>query len=180
MHVSLDGYTTGPKGEMDFITFDEDLQAYVQDLFTDVDTVIFGKNTFLMMEQYWPSVLKNPAAFSRFDQQYATWINDASKLVVSASLEKSEWNNTTILSEADDLRRFKLQHGNTMAIIGSPSLVHSCIELDLIDQFWINLNPVALGGGIPLFYNLESRLELDLLETVSFRSGVVGLQYRRI
>src|SRR5688500_9909623 len=97
MHVSIDGFTAGPNGEMDFISFDQDMQAYVRTLFKNVDTVVFGKNTFLMMQQYWPAVLKNPAAFPPFDQQYASWVDKVTKLVVSTSLESSDWNNTTII-----------------------------------------------------------------------------------
>jgi dihydrofolate reductase len=179
MHVSIDGFTAGPNGEMNFISFDEEMQAYVRTLFRNVDTVVFGKNTFLMMQQYWPAVLKNPASFSPFDQQYATWVDKVTKLVVSTSLESSDWNNTTIIPDASDLLEFKQHPGNTMAIIGSPSLVHSCLQLDLIDKIWINVNPVVLGRGIPLFYNVGDSFRLKLESSMKFNNGVVALQYTR-
>ncbi len=179
MHVSLDGFVAGPNGEMDWIRFDGDLEAHVHQLHATTDTAIYGRKTFEMMASYWPTVLDDPNS-EESARDHARWLQDATKIVVSTTLDQPAWAKTVVLREnfAEELARIKAQPGKDLWLIGSPTLVHSLMQHDLIDEYRLNVNPVAIGSGIPLFAGLDHQIDLRLLETKTF-DGVVALRYER-
>jgi dihydrofolate reductase len=69
--------------------------------------------------------------------------------------------------------------GKNILIFGSPRASHSLLNIGLIDEYWIFVNPILLGKGIPLFKNVADRVRLKLLESKTFGSGVVALHYRK-
>ena len=85
MHVSLDGFTTGPNGELEWAIVDEELNPYVDDLFRNVDTALYGRVTYQLMQSYWPTVLTDPEASPR-DLAHAHWVENVSKIVFSTTL----------------------------------------------------------------------------------------------
>ncbi len=179
MHVSLDGFVAGPNGEMDWIRFDDDLEAYVHQLHATTDTAIYGRKTFQMMAGYWPTVLDDPES-TPGARDHARWLQAATKIVVSTTIDQPAWAKTVVLREnfAEELANMKAQPGKNLWLIGSPTLVHSLMLHDLIDEYRLNVNPVAIGSGIPLFAGLEQSVDLRLLETKTF-DGVVALRYER-
>lgn len=180
IHMSLDGFVAGPNGETDWITIDEEIFKDSNALANTADVALYGRATFQMMESYWPTVLTNsnstPAEF-----EHALWMERVRKIVFSTTLEHVEWNNTKLVKNniALEITWLKQQPGRNMIIFGSPCLAHSLMERELIDQFRINVNPVVLGEGIPLFTNAAERIHLRLLQSKMFHSGVVGLLYER-
>ncbi|HEV8285081.1 MAG TPA: dihydrofolate reductase family protein [Chitinophagaceae bacterium] len=178
MHVSLDGFVAGNNGEMNWITMDEEIFEDAIDLASTTDTALYGRVTYQMMENYWPTVLINPTS-SANELRHAQWVEDIHKIVFSRTLEKVEWNNTRLIKEniAQEISKLKQQPGKSMMIFGSPTLAHSFMQLGLIDVYRINVNPVILGHGIPLFKNIQDRINLKLLTIKRFKSGVVGLHY---
>jgi len=178
MHVSLDGFVAGPNGEMDWITMDDEIFEDAIDLATEADTALYGRTTYEMMESYWPSVLKSPEA-TKNELHHATWVENVSKIVFSTSLDKAEWNNTKLMKRnvKYEVAKLKQQPGKNMMIFGSPRLTHSFMQMGLIDEYRINVNPVVLGNGLPLFRNIEDRINLKLLNARTFESGVIGLHY---
>ncbi len=180
MHVSLDGFVGGPNGEMDWICHDEAIFEDVTKLFESVDTALYGRTTYHMMENYWPAVPSNPASTKR-DIQHAEWVERINKIVFSTTLERADWNNTRLIRDhvAEEIARLKQQPGKELMIFGSPRLTHSFLELGLIDAFHLYINPVVLGAGIPLFRNVREKTELELLHSRPFASGVVSLHYRK-
>src|SRR6185295_1864698 len=90
MHTSLDGFMAGPHGEMDWITFDEELADEVGKITDNADTALYGRITYDMMESYWPTAAEGPTA-SRHDVQHANWVNNALKIVFSKSLKETNW-----------------------------------------------------------------------------------------
>lgn len=180
MHVSLDGFTAGPNGELDWAIVDEEAYKDVADLLRTVDTALYGRVTYQMMEGYWPTVPANPAS-TKDELQHAHWVENIDKIVFSRTLETVEWNNTRLVREntADEIVRLKQQPGKDLMIFGSPSIVHTLARQGLIDEYRINVNPVVLGGGIPLFKDLKERMHLKLLGSRVFQSGVIGLHYRK-
>lgn len=102
-----------------------------------------------------------------------------SKIVFSKSLEKVEWNNTRLIRDniAEEISKLKHQPGKNLVIFGSPGLAQTFMQLDLIDEYRLTVNPVVLGSGKPLFRDIKDRTNLKLLETKPFNSGVVGLHY---
>lgn len=178
MHTSLDGFVAGPNGEMDWIKFDDELWDYVGKVTDEADTALYGRVTYGMMESYWPTAAEDPGA-SRHDIHHANWVNNALKIVFSGSLKKTDWKNTRIEKDIKAaVTRLKNEPGKDILVIGSASIVHALMELDLIDDYWINVNPVILGAGMPLFRNVKHRTNLQLVNSKAFNCGVVGLQYK--
>ena len=180
MHMSLDGFVTGKNGEMNWITIDDEIFKDANDLANTADVALYGRKTYQMMESYWPSVLAN-ANSTLSELEHARWMEDVSKIVFSRTLEKVEWNNSTLIrgNLAQEVMALKQKSGRSMIIFGSPGLTHNFIEQGLIDEYRINVNPVVLGGGVPLFKNTEDRINLKLLRAKTFSSGVVGLLYEK-
>jgi dihydrofolate reductase len=181
MHVSLDGFVCGSKGEMDWIKLDNELWDYVQKVTDDSDTALYGANTFKLMESYWPTAAQKPNA-TKHDVDHAKWANESLKLVFSNTLQKTNWQNTKIVhgNIKEQIMELKNQSGKNLLMLGSPSLAHSFMKLGLIDELWLNVNPVVIGSGMPLFKEVERRINLKLIKVKSFASGVVGLNYEVI
>jgi len=135
-----------------------------------------------MMESYWPTAAESPTA-SKHDIEHANWINNALKIVFSKSLKKTDWKNTKIISNniAEEIAEIKKEPGKNLLLIGSAAITHFFIKHNLIDEYWINVNPIILGAGIPLFdpdNNPDNdRVNLGLLQSKKFGCGVVALQY---
>jgi dihydrofolate reductase len=178
MHVSLDGFVAGVNGEMSWITMDDEIFEDAIALASTTDAALYGRTTFQMMESYWPTVLKSDTA-TKNERQHAEWVENINKIVFSTSMKKAEWNNTRLIAKniKEEVIKLKRQGGKNMMIFGSPRLTHSFMQMGLIDEYRINLNPVVLGEGIPLFINLSDRTNLKLINAKTFEAGVVGLHY---
>ena len=177
MHVSLDGFVTGPRNEMDWIIMDDEIFRDATDL-EETDTALYGRVTYQMMESYWPTVLAN-ASSTKLELRHAEWVEMANKIVFSSTLEKAEWNNARLIKKniAEEVNKLKTQPGKDMMIFGSPTLTHSFIHWNLIDEYKLYVNPVILGTGTPLFENVVQRIHLNLLSEKKYKSGVIGLRY---
>lgn len=178
MHVSLDGFTAGPNGELDWIKFDEELIDYVGKLTDRCDTALFGRATYEMMEAYWPTAAEQPNA-SKHDIEHAKWVNNATKIMFSKTVKETAWNNSVIISDKifEEIETFKKQSGKDMIMIGSPGIAQTFMNLRLIDEFRININPVILGSGISLYKDIKNKKNLKLIEAKVFESGVIGTHY---
>lgn len=178
IHVTLDGFVAGPNGEMDWIRYDDDVEKDAHDLHSTTDAAIYGRVTYQMMEGYWPSVLTNPASAGE-ELKHAQWLDGATKIVVSKTLESVQWKNTVIIHDniAEEMTKIKQQPGKDLWLLGSPTLAQTFMRLGLIDEYRLNVNPVVLGAGKPLFDGLDKPLNLKLLEVKTFKGGVAGLRY---
>ena len=181
MHVSLDGFTAGPNGELEWAIVDEELNPYVDGLFRKVDTALYGRVTYKLMESYWPTVLTDPTASPR-ELAHARWVDAVSKIVFSRTLSHVEWQNSRLVKDqiAEEIAALKQKPGLDLMIFGSPSLTHTFMQLGLIDEYRLFLNPIVLGGGIPLFQGVSDWTKLKLVEAKAFQAGVVGLHYQVI
>lgn len=150
MHVSLDGFVAGTNGELEWITLDPDLETHVDSLLEPIGTALYGRVTYGMMEGFWPTVPENPESTAH-ERKHAAWIENVEKVVVSRSLDEVTWKNATLLRDAEDVAKVKQQPGGDIMIFGSPVLSHSLMKLGLIDEYRLNVNPTALGEGVPLF-----------------------------
>lgn len=176
MHASLDGYVADSNGEMDWIVYDKEVEQYSHDLHATTDAAIYGRVTYQMMESYWPSVLTDPNA-DPAALNHARWVDEATKVVVSTTLDSVSWRNTVLIKDniAEQIKSMKQQSGKDMWLLGSPTLAQTFMRLGLIDEYRINVNPVMLGSGKPLF--ADTKLDLELLEAKTFKGGVVALRY---
>jgi dihydrofolate reductase len=174
-HISLDGFMAGPGGDMSFIKFNAELQDYVHPLMAPVDTAIYGRITYQMMDSYWPGQLEAKDQYSR---EHAHWYRDVKKIVASRTLTESKRDVRVV---GDDivgaLRAEKQKAGGEMMIFASPTLTHALAAADLVDEWRLTIQPVILGGGLPLFAHLEKRANLELRSSKSFSSGVIAAHY---
>ena len=180
MHASLDDFVAGPNGEMDWIHVDEQLFEYAGDRTNEADTALYGRVTFQMMEGYWPTAADQPGA-TRHDIQHSNWYNKVDKVVLSRTLKGENLAHTKIISDniPGEIMNLKQGSGKDIIIFGSPSASHSLMEENLIDDYWLFVNPILLGQGIPLFKGIRDRVKLNLVKTKAFSSGVVCLHYEK-
>jgi len=178
MHISLDGFVAGPKGEMDWIKVDEELFDFVGKRIANTNTAMYGRKTYEMMEGYWPTAGNKPNA-SKHDVEHSQWYKKVNKVVLSKTMKDKNLLNTTIISEnlVERINEIKKQPGSEIAVFGSPSATHELIKLNLIDGYWLFVNPVILGKGVPLFSDIKDKIKLKLLSSHQFAIGVTELNY---
>ncbi len=181
MHISLDGFVAGPNGEMDWIHVDDEIFEQAGKRIDEADTALYGRVTYDMMEAYWPTAGDKPEA-SKHDLDHSRWYNQVAKIVLSKSMRGQILDNTTIISDdlADHISKLKKKPGKEIIMFGSPGAAHSLMQLDLIDGYWLFVNPILLGHGIPLFPRLEDQRKLKLLSSLVYTSGVIALHYERV
>ncbi len=178
MHISLDGFVAGPNGEMNWIKVDQEIFDHVGKRIGESDTALYGRVTYLMMENYWPGAGDRPDA-SKHDIEHSKWYNNVDKIVLSASMKDEKRYNTTIISDnlMEKINEIKQEAGSDILLFGSPTATHSLIKENLIDGYWLFVNPIILGQGIPLFTGITDNVRLNLLNTRSFACGVTELNY---
>ena len=180
MHISLDGFVAGPNGEMNWIKVDEEIFDHVGKRIGTTDTALYGRTTYEMMEGYWPTAGDAPNA-SKHDREHSAWYKKAHKVVLSKTIKDANLANTTIISDnlADSINKIKQSRdgGREILLFGSPTATHALMQQGLIDGYWLFVNPVILGQGIPLFTDVKDKMKLNLLTTRPFTSGVVELNY---
>ncbi len=178
MHTSLDGFVAGLNGEMDWINVDEEIFDYVGQRTNAADTALYGRITYQMMEAYWPAAGEQPQA-TRHDIEHSRWYNRVDKVVLSRTMKGAELAHTQIISDnlAEEINRLKHTAGSEILIFGSPSAGHALMAEGLIDDYWLFVNPILLGKGIPLFKNIQEQTALTLVTSKVFPSGVVCLHY---
>jgi dihydrofolate reductase len=180
MHVSLDGFVAGPNGEMDWIKVDQEIFDYVGNRISDGDTALYGRVTYQMMESYWPTAGDKPGA-SKHDIEHSRWYKNVHKVVLSKTLKDATLINTKIINDnlSDSIHALKQSGNKDVLLFGSPSATHSLIQQNLIDGYWLFVNPIILGRGIPLFANVNAKTKLKLLPTTQqFTCGVTELNYQ--
>ena len=178
MHISLDGFVAGPNGEMDWIKVDEEIFDHVGKRISESDTALYGRVTYQMMEGYWPTAGDEPDA-SKHDIEHSKWYKEAHKVVLSKTMKDADLTNTTIISDnlSNRINEIKQKEDKDILLFGSPTATHSLIQLNLIDGYWLFVNPIILGQGIPLFTDIKDKIKLKLLTTHQFTCGVTALDY---
>src|SRR5688572_19674230 len=179
LHISLDGFVAGPKGELNWAKVDQELFDYVGNRIKNGDTALYGRTTYQMMESYWPNAGDKPNA-TKHDIEHSKWYKNVHKVVLSKTLQSSDLANTTIINEnlSDKINEIKKQKGEDILLFGSPTATHSLIKQNLIDGFWLFVNPIILGQGVLLFKDIKDKINLKLLPTTrQFSNGVTELNY---
>ena len=132
------------------------------------------------MESYWPVIVKNPTGNQPTDH-FAVLIDNIPKIVYSHKLENVDWKNTILKREVikEEVLELKQQPGKNM-LAGSRSLIVTLMQLDLIDELQLCVHPVILGNGLPLFENINHRINLNLIKTKTFGCGSVIHYYEPV
>lgn len=176
-NVSLDGFFTGPKGELDWAhTKDQDPEwsAFIAENSNSESPLLFGRITYEMMAGYWPT----PMAKQNMPELSAR-MNALPKIVFSRTMTQATWNNTRLIKGdlAKEVRKLKAEPGADMVILGSGSMVSQLAQEGLIDGYQMVLTPVVIGKGRTMFEGLKQNLELKLKKTRSFGNGNIVLWY---
>jgi dihydrofolate reductase len=177
MVVTADGYYEGPNQEFDWPNVDDEFNEFAVQQLDEVDTLLFGRATYEGMASYWPT----PEA-KQNDPVVTDAMNSIAKIVVSRTLDKAEWNNSRLVKDnvAEEIRRLKEQPGKDIAIFGSNNLTLDLLEMGLVDELRIMVNPIVLGAGNSLFKSAKQRINLKLLKTRAFDNGNVLLYYEPV
>lgn len=175
--VSLDGYYAGPNGEIDWFTgiVDKEFETYAIDLIKSVDMMLFGRVTYELMANYWPTAKPDTD-----DQRIIDAMNNYPKIVFSKTLKRVDWKNTRLVKEdaAEEVSKLKRQPGKDMVIYGSGTIVSALAQKGLIDDYRIFIAPIVLGNGKSLFDGVDSRIHLKLLDSKTFAAGLTVLHYQ--
>jgi len=179
MQVTLDGFIEGLKGELDWaMKEDEETWKDVFELQKSADTLLLGRVMYPVFEKYWLAAPTNTSS-TKNEIEYARLADKMQKIVFSKTLEKVEWKTTRIVKDhiAEEILKMKQQPSKDMVLLGGAGLVSTFMNLGLINEYHLNVNPVVLGGGKPLFKDVKERHKLKLIKTKMFKSGKVVLHY---
>jgi len=172
MNMTLDGFCNHTA-----MIADDEIHQHYNDLLSNAGTLLYGRITYQLMESYWPSVVKNPTGNKPMDE-FAVLIDNISKIVFSRTLKNVDWKNTELKNEVvkEEILKLKQQAGKNI-LVGSPGLIVALTQLNLIDEYQLGVQPMVIGTGLPLFKNVTDRIDLKLLKTKTFGSGVVMFYY---
>jgi dihydrofolate reductase len=177
MGVSLDGYIVGPDGEFQWTRPDEEIFRFVTDEIRGVGVHLLGRRLYETM-LYWETADQDPS-IDDANLEWARLWKQLPKVVFSTTLSAVQ-GNTRLASGnlAEEIERLRAESQEGDIAIGGATLAAQVAALGLIDEYEVRFHPVLVGGGLPFFSQDECRVDLELLETRTFRSGVVALRYR--
>jgi dihydrofolate reductase len=175
INMTIDGFC-----DHTAVIADDELHQHYNDLLSTADTMIWGRKTYQLMENFWPSAVKEPTGNKPMDD-FAVLIDDMPKIVYSRTLDHVDWKNTTLKNELvkEEILALKQQTGKNI-LVGSPSMIVAFTQLGLVDEYQLCIHPVILGSGLPLFKNINESISLQLLRTKTFGSGAVTLYYESV
>ena len=158
---------------------DEEFRNFSLANLEQVDCIILGRKTALDFIPYWAAVAENP---DDPDFLLGKKLTDTPKVVFSTTLESSEWANTILAKGeiVDEINKLKNQAGNDIMVYGGDSFVSSLVKNDLIDEYYLAVNPVDIQSGLPILKELDSKQTITLVESKTFDCGMVVLrQYQQ-
>ncbi len=177
MQISLDGFVTAEYGGTNF-NWDNEVRGFSIDNLENVDCILLGRNTAEGFIPHWGGVANDP---EDSDHNIGKLLTDIPKVIFSKKLKTSKWDNATIAKGdiKEEIEKFKKKKGKDMIVYGGYTLVSSLIAQRLIDEFYLLVNPVAVGSGEPIFKSLKSNLQLTFIKCEPFACGTVLLCYER-
>jgi len=170
--LTLDGVMESPdKWQPSYVS--DDVAETIQTQILGCGAMLFGRVTYEEFTAYWPLQTNNEFGI-------ANKLNSMPKFVVSSTLEKAEWNNSTLIQEnvLEGITRLKQQGDGDIQLTGSATLVQALMQSDLIDEFRFLVHPIVMGSGKRLFKDGMDTKALKLIESSTFSSGVVALTYQ--
>lgn len=168
--TTLDGFIEGPNGEIDWCIMDDDMNF--DGFLSGIDTIFYGRVSYDAWGNYQPEENAAPE-----EQKLWNTVHSKNKFVFSGQNREDE-NAVFISSDiVEKVSEIKNQGGKDIWLYGGAGLIKTFIQENLIDIYRISVHPVVLGKGKPLFEDIKERLNLKLVKTNVFRSGVVQLIY---
>ena len=176
VQMSVDGFVAGPNGELDWMTWNwsDDIKNYVTELHDTVDTILLGRKMTDGFVKHWQSVEPRTEEYP-----FAKKMVDYPKVVFTKTLNKSEWKNTTLAKGnlSEEVNSLKNQSGKDIIVYGGAGFVSSLIKENLIDEYYLFINPTVIGKGMEIFYRVEDKMKLKLANSFAFKCGIVVNKY---
>ena len=159
--LSLDGYFTSPKNEIDWFGFDEEEWEWSGEINRRVDAMLYGRVTYEEFRQFWPT---NGPKSMGIPPDFVKQLNDLHKFVFSRTLIDTPWKPATLVRSdpGEAVAKLKREPGADLVVVGSGTLVSALVRAGLIDEFFIRVRPIILGGGRPIFVDPGARHPLNL------------------
>ena len=161
--MTLDGFCDHTAG-----IADDELHQHYNELLSSAGTILYGRITYQLME-YWATVVKNPTGNKSMDE-FAVTMDNIPKIVFSHTLKNVEWKTARLAKRdlKEEVLELKHQTGRSI-LVGSPGLIVSLMKLDLIDEYQLCVHPIVLGKGLPLFKDINDRINLKPLKNKNLR-----------
>jgi dihydrofolate reductase len=172
INMTLDGFC-----DHTALIADDEIHQHYNELLNSAGTLLYGRITYQLIESFWPTVAKNPTGNKTMDE-FAVIIDNISKIVFSHTLKNVDWKNAKVAKKdiKEEVLELRQQAGKDI-LVGSRSLIVALMNLNLIDEFQLSVQPIMLGNGLPLLKNINDRINLKLLKTKIFSSGSITLYY---
>ncbi len=162
---SLDNYIAREDGAVDWILGGEEADSRMREFWKGIDAVIMGRKTY-------EPVLKSGKPFPTYP--------GVKNYVLSHTLKQSSDKNVKIIGEetVEFVRKLKMEVGKNIFVMGGGKLAKSLFVTNLIDEMVLNIHPVLLGSGIPLFHEMSRQIDLEFIESETFKNGCLLASYR--
>lgn len=169
--VSLDNFFAGPNGEMDWLLWCDEAAAVMNAYWPKIDTLLMGRKTWEVAMQNAP-----PQEDAAEDE------SGIKTYVFSRTLDRADVKGAVLVSEnaGEIVKKLKQKEGKEICLMGGGDLARSLFEAGVIDEIGLNVHPVMLGSGVPIFHPMKRRIGLELLESTPFENGCVYSLYRVI
>jgi dihydrofolate reductase len=169
--VTLDGFIEGKNGEVDWCIMDPEMGF--TNFLNQIDTILYGRKSYDLWGQYIPNA-NDPDT----DKEIWKLVHSKEKYVFSRTQIETD-NQAKFINEniLEEVIKLKNKPGKDIWLYGGASLITAFINLGLVDEFRLSIHPVILGEGKPLFIDIKQRLNLKMVNTRTFSSGVVQLFY---
>jgi len=176
VQISVDGCIAGPNNEMNWLVWDDHYLKYINEITESVDTIIMGRKMVDGFIPYWIEVMNKPDDPMN---AIARKMVNIPKVVFTKTLDKSEWKNTVVATGDldDEIFKLKSQPGKDIIVYGGVSFDSSLIKENLIDEFYLFVNPLIMGNGKTIFKDLKEIQKFTLIESKTFECGLVLLHY---
>ncbi len=172
MQVTVDGYSAGPNGELDWMTWnwDDKLKARVIELTDSIDTILMGRKMTEGFMSYWTNVKPDSPEYP-----FAKKMVDAPKFVFTKTLVEHNWVNTNLVKGdlTEEVTKLKMLPGKDMIVYGGAGFVSSLVDKNLIDEYHLFINPAIIGKGLSIFGTPGLKLNLKLESSTVFECGIV-------
>jgi dihydrofolate reductase len=174
INMTLDGFCDHTS-----MIADDELHDHYTGLLKNAGAILYGRITYQLME-YWPTVVKSPTGNKSMDE-FAVIMDNIPKIVFSHTLKSVDWKTARLAKKdiKEEVLELKEQAGKPV-LVGSRSLIVTLLNLNLIDEFQLCVQPVIAGKGLSLLENINDRINLKLLKTKTFSSGSIVLYYKPV
>jgi len=168
--VTLDGFIEGENGEVDWCIMDPEMGF--TDFLNEIDTILYGRKSYELWGQYTPQPKDS-------DTEKEMWklVHSKEKYVFSRSKKEDPQAKYITENILEEIIKLKSKPGKDIWLYGGASLITTFINLGLVDEFRLSVHPVILGEGKPMFIDINKRVNLKMVNTRTFSSGVVQLIY---